>query len=86
MLLVNFNNGEVFMKFLSGGLTRKRYKAITEELIDLAWCSETHDAIAEFGDHCIVVDTWQWFSEVHGELEIYRKGIRVFKKDLVLAE
>ena len=85
-MLVNFNNGEVFMQFTEGRLTRKRYKMITEELIDLVWGSDTGDAVAEFGDYIIVIDTWQWFSEVHGELEIYRNGNRIFKKVLILAE
>ena len=85
-MLVNFNNGEAFMEFLNGGLTRKRYKMITEELIAEAMYSDTGDAVAVFGDYMIVIDTWQHFSEIHGELEIYRKGIRVFKKDLLLAE
>lgn len=71
---------------LNGGLTRKRYKMITEELLDAVMDAPEHEAVAWFGDYIILCYTWQHFSEVHGELEIYKNERRIFNKHLVLAE
>ena len=84
-LLISFENGikeeTEFMGFKKGGLTRKRYRIIRQNLFGTAVHSPYGYTIAKFADYSIRLDIQKL-----PVLEIYRKGKNIFHKEFTSLE
>ncbi len=98
MVVAKFSCGDI-AEWNNTRLTRRVFKSIQESLIYDAMTSDEHDALAEvevYSDfnsphsrYIITIDTWQEFSGICGELNVFKDSLNnppIYTRDMILAE